>query len=192
MQEPLFPAGCDMKGPVPMADAPKLSFGPIAAPASGVLIVFADDNLQFGPRSRAVLGSAADLIARAARAERFTGKSGSALDIVAPAGMKAGRLIVIGTGKAGERRPNDMVKLGGAAMGRVPGAATKATMLLELADGPLKPAAAADAALGVTLRAYSFDRYKTKRKEGEETPATARVTLGVADVAGARKAWGRS
>jgi hypothetical protein len=65
-------------------------------------------------------------------------------------------------------------------MGRVPGAATEATMLLELADGPLKPAAAADAALGVTLRAYSFDRYKTKRKEGEETPAKARVTLGVA------------
>ncbi len=174
-----------------MADAPKLGFGPIAAPASGVLIVFADDNLQFGPRTRAVLGSATDLVARAAKAERFTGKSGSALDIVAPAGMKAGRLIVVGTGKAGGRRPHDMVKLGGGAMGRVPSAATEATLLLELADGPLKPAAAADAALGVTLRAYSFDRYKTKRKEGEETPAKARVTLAVADVAGARKAWGK-
>ena len=39
------------------------------------------------------------------------------------------------------------------------------------------------------LRAYSFDRYKTKRKEGDERPAKARVTLGVADVAAARKAW---
>src|SRR5437762_678403 len=154
-----------MKGPVPMADAPKLGFGPIAAPASGVLIVFADDNLQIGPRTRSALGSAADLVARAAKAERFKGKSGSVLDIVAPAGLKAARLIVIGTGKAGDRKPHDAVKLGGVAMGRIPSAASEATVLLGLADRPLKPDAAGDVALGATLRAYSFDRYKTKRKE---------------------------
>jgi leucyl aminopeptidase len=172
-----------------MAETRKLGFGPIAAPAGGVLIVLADDNLRFGPRTRAVLGSVTDLIARAAKGDRFTGKSGSALDIVAPAGLKAARLIVIGTGKAADRKPQDLVKLGGLAMGRVPSAAAEATVLLELADGPLKPDAAADVALGATLRAYSFDRYKTKRKEGEEQPAKVRVTLGVADVAGARKLW---
>jgi len=153
-----------------MADARRVVFGPIAAPAGGVLIVFADDHLQFGPRARSVLGSAADLVARAAKAERFTGKSGSALDIVAPAALKATRLVVIGTGKAADRKPQDLVKLGGIAIGRVPSAATEATVLLELADGPLKPDAAADVGLGATLRAYAFDRYKTRRKEGEETP----------------------
>ncbi len=172
-----------------MADAPKIGLGPIASPAGGVLIAFADDNLRFGPRTRTALGSATDLIARAAKAERFTGKSGSALDIVAPSGVKATRLVVIGTGKAADRKPQDLVKLGGNAMGRVPSAATEATVLLELADGPLKPDAAADFALGATLRGYSFDRYKTKRKEGEEAPAKARITLGVADVAAARKVW---
>src|SRR5689334_3702201 len=120
-----------------MADTRKLSFGPIAAPASGVLIVFADDNLRFGPRTRSALGSAADLVARAARAERFTGKNGTVLDIVAPAGLKAGRLIVMGTGKASDRKPHDLAKLGGAAMGRIPSAAAAATVLLELAEGPL-------------------------------------------------------
>ena len=161
-----------------MADERKIGFGPIAAPAGGVLIVFADDNVRFGPRTRSALGSTTDLVARAAKAERFTGKSGSALDIVAPAGLKAARLIVVGTGKAADRKPQDLVKLGGSAMGRIPSAASEATVLLELADGPLKPDAAADFALGATLRAYSFDRYKTKRKEGEEAPAKARVTLG--------------
>ena len=97
-----------------MAETRKLGFGPIAAPAGGVLIVLADDNLRFGPRTRAVLGSVTDLIARAAKGDRFTGKSGSALDIVAPAGLKAARLIVIGTGKAADRKPQDLVKLGGA------------------------------------------------------------------------------
>src|ERR1043166_7031336 len=122
-----------------MADSRKIGFGPIAAPAGGVLIVFTDDNLRFGPRTRSALGSAADLVARAGRGERFTGKSGTTLDLVAPAGLKAARLVVIGTGKPAERRSQDLVKLGGAAMGRIPSAASEAMMLLELADGPLKP-----------------------------------------------------
>jgi leucyl aminopeptidase len=170
-------------------DARKLGFGPIAAPGGGVLVVFADDSVRFGPKTRALLGDAADLVSRAAKSERFTGKSGSALDIVAPAGLKATRLIVIGSGKAAERKPQDLVRLGGNAMGRIPASATEATVILELADGALKADAAADVALGATLRAYSFDRYKTKRKEGDEGPAKGRVTLGVADVASARKAW---
>ena len=81
-------------------NARKLGFGPIAAPAGRILVVFADDALHFGPKTRAILGATADLVARAAKSERFTGKSGSALDIVMPAGLKASRLIVIGTGKA--------------------------------------------------------------------------------------------
>jgi leucyl aminopeptidase len=176
-----------------MADTRKLSFGPIASPSGGVLVVFADDSLHFGPKTRALLGSATDLVARAAKSERFTGKSGSALDIVAPAGLKASRLIVLGTGKSADKddgKPQDFVKLGGAAMGRIPAAATEAAMVLELADGPLKPDSAADVALGATLRAYSFDRYKTKRREGDEGPVKARIALCVADVAGARRAWG--
>ena len=70
-----------------MADSRRLGFGPIAAPAGGVLVVFADDSLRFGTRTRAILGSAADLVAKAAKSERFTGKNGSALDIVALGGF---------------------------------------------------------------------------------------------------------
>jgi leucyl aminopeptidase len=173
-----------------MAVAPKLAFAAISAPASGVLVVFTDGGLRFGSKTRSVLGSMAGLVARVARVEKFTGKSGAALDIVAPAGLKVSRLIVIGTGKAAERKTDDFVKLGGIAIGRIPSTASAATVVLELADGALKGEAAADIALGATLRAYAFDRYKTKRKEGEEPPAKMRIMLGVADVAAARKAWG--
>jgi leucyl aminopeptidase len=137
-----------------MADAPKVGFGPIAAPGGGVLVVFADDNLRFGPRTRSVLGSTADLVSRAAKADKFTGKNGSALDIVAPAGLKAARLVVIGTGKAADRKAQDLAKLGGIAVGKIPAAATEATVLLELADGPLKPDAAAAVALGAAQRGH--------------------------------------
>ena len=47
-------------------------------------------------------------------------------------------------------------------------------------------------ALGVELRAYTFDRYKTKRKDGEEPPVEVKVAIAVADAAAARKAWRRA
>jgi leucyl aminopeptidase len=43
----------------------------------------------------------------------------------------------------------------------------------------------------VFLRAYSFDRYKTKRKDDDKRPASVKVTVAVGDVAAARKAYER-
>jgi len=172
-----------------MSDAVKLAFGPLAVPSKGVLVVFTDGDRKLGEASRSALAPTGDLLARAAEADRFTGKNGSVLEIVAPPGLAVSRLIVIGTGKAADLKPEDFVKLGGIAMGRIPSAATDATILAELPGGAMKPGAAADLALGATLRAYSFDRYKTKRKEGEEKRDKTKLTLGVGDLAGARKAW---
>jgi leucyl aminopeptidase len=172
-----------------MADTRKLAFAPVAAPAGGVLVVFAEEGVRVGTATRELLGEAADLLTRAAKSERFTGKSGTSLDIVAPVGLKATRLIVIGVGKAADRKAQDIVKLGGATQGRVPSSATEVSVVLELGDAALTADAAADFALGVSLRAYSFDRYKTKRKEGEEGPAKGRMTLCVEDPAAARRAW---
>ena len=39
------------------------------------------------------------------------------------------------------------------------------TIIADLPGGALKPDRVADLALGVQLRAYTFDRYKTKRKD---------------------------
>jgi leucyl aminopeptidase len=166
----------------------RIGFASIAAPPRGPLVVFAGDGLRMGAATEALLKPAGDLVARAAAADGFRGKSGTALDIVAPAGLKASRLVVVGAGKASEH--NEFVKLGGAAMSKIPTAAAEATIVLDLPAGPMKPEQAADVALGVELRAYAFDRYKTKRKEGEERPPQRRLTLGVANVQGARKAWG--
>ena len=42
-----------------MSDALTLGFGPFAAPAKDVLIVFCDQGLNFGPATRKALGPAA-------------------------------------------------------------------------------------------------------------------------------------
>src|ERR1700760_4142590 len=103
-----------------MADARKLAFAPFGMPAKGVLLLFCEEGLKLGPAARKALAPAGDLVERAAAADRFTGKSGTALDIVAPASLPVARLIVMGVGKTAKFKAHDFVKLGGSAIGRVP------------------------------------------------------------------------
>jgi leucyl aminopeptidase len=174
-----------------MSDALKLGFAPFTIPARGVLIVFCGEGLRFGTATAKALGSAAGLVVRAAKAERFNGKNGTALELIMPEGLQVARLVVIGAGKTAGLAQKDLLKLGGIAMGKLPLTASEATMFADLSGVTLKAEQAADLALGAMLRAYVFDRYKTKRKEDEPPPAKSSMTIAVGDVAAARTAYRR-
>src|SRR5262244_225182 len=167
----------------------KLEFAPLAAPAKGVLVLFCEDGVKFGSAARRALGPSGDLVRRAAAADRFKGKSGSALDLVAPSGLDLSRLVIVGVGKARDFKAQDFVKLGGIAMGKIPAAASEATLIADLPGGATKPERAADMALGLQLRAYAFEHYKTKRKDDETKPAKVKVTIAVAGGAAVEKAF---
>jgi leucyl aminopeptidase len=95
-------------------------------------------------------------------------------------------LIAIGVGPEAERGKLDFAKLGGAIAGRL-GHGRSADVILALPDGEPTADQTADIALGMRLRAYAFDRYKTKTKEKDEAePLT--VTLRVSDPAALKKA----
>jgi leucyl aminopeptidase len=172
-----------------MSGALKLEFAPLTAPPKGVLVLFCEEGLKFGSAARRIIESTGDLISRAAAADRFKGTNGAALDIVAPGGLDVPRLVVLGVGKARDLKGQDFVKLGGAAMAKVPPAASEASIVADLPGGAIKPDRLADFALGVRLRAYAFDRYKTKRKEGEEKPGQITVTIAVPSVGAVEKAF---
>ena len=155
----------------------------------GVLVTFCGEHLKFGPATQKILAPISDHLRRAAAADRFTGKSGSTLDIIAPADLNAPRLVVIGIGKERDLKDRDLVRLGGVAIGAVPSAAAQATIVTEFAAGALKGDQIAGLVLGARLRAYSFDRYKTKRKEGEERPTKVEVNFACANPVAAEKAW---
>jgi leucyl aminopeptidase len=186
---PITPSKPPKKDSRPMTDALKVSFGPIVVPTKGVLIVFSDDSLKFGHATSKALGSAGELVMRAAKAESFGGKKNTALELIVPAGLKVSRLVVIGLGKTTDVKPQDVQKLGGFAIGKLPNSASEVTLFADFPGGPMKPEQAAELAQGARLRAYTFDRYKTKRKNDEKPPATRNVLIAVADVAGARKAY---
>jgi leucyl aminopeptidase len=172
-----------------MADARKPGFAAFGTPTKGFLVLFCEEGVKFGPAARKALAPTGDLVDRAAAADKFTGKSGSTLDIVAPAGLPVSRLVIVGVGKTAKFKSKDYVKLGGIARGKAPASVSDVTIFAELAGGAMKPDQAADVALGTVLRAYSFDLYKTKRKEGDDAPAKTQVTIGVSSVPAAKKAW---
>jgi leucyl aminopeptidase len=172
-----------------MPDAVKVGFVPFSGAPRGILVVFCDDALKFGPATSKALGEAAAMVKRTAAANQFKGKTGSTLDFLAPEGLKASRLVVVGAGKLSAIKDNDFLKLGGAAAGKLRPGNEAVTIIAELPSGAMKPDQAAAIAAGVRLRAYKFDRYKTKKKDGEDAALNAEISLAVGDVAAAKKAF---
>jgi leucyl aminopeptidase len=155
------------------------------------LVIFAGNDLAMGDRTRGIVKDAQPQIERAAAAAKFKGKTGSSLEILAPVGVAASRLVILGVGAGGGdegEKPTkfeDYLSLGGQAAAKIEAGAA-AIVLLDLPDAPAEPAeAAAQVALGGWLRAYKFDQYKTKKKDDDKS-GPAEVKLAVADVDSAR------
>jgi leucyl aminopeptidase len=174
-----------------MAQSPKISFADLKLPTAGIIVVLTDDDLGLGAAAKAALRPSGDLFDRVARAEKFKGKQGKALDLVAPAGLKFDRLLVFGLGRPKDLKATDWLKLGGSIAGKLPASARNVTVVAQLPAGKLPAEDAAQLSLGLKLRAFKFDRYKTKKKDDdEEKSPPADIRVAVEDVAAARKAWG--
>ena len=119
-----------------MSDAIKVGFVPLSAAVRGIMVVFCDDALKLGPATAKALGGATELVEAGGLRRRFKGKSGAALDILAPEGVKATRLIVIGAGKAAGLKANDFLKFGGVAASKLPAGAAAMTIIAELPMAP--------------------------------------------------------
>jgi len=124
-------------------------------------------------------------LAQAAAASRFSGAKGQSLDILAPAGTDADRLVLLGVGKA---EGFDALGVEHAAASAY--AAVKAsgltTLRIELPENG--PELAARAALGVRLASYRFDKYRTK-EPAEKKPSILKAEVVVADTAAALQAF---
>ena len=184
-----------------MAAVPEITIVPLAdlKPGAGdALIVYAGEGLALSEATKKLLGGAAISLARAAETAKFKGKTGSAIDILAPAGVGAGRLIVAGATPDKKPSPGapamDYIGLGGQALGK----AVSAANILIAFDLPKwegdSAAAAADFVMGLKLRGYSFDLYTTKKKkaDADDKPEKVKILVGVADAAAAKKAAKRA
>jgi leucyl aminopeptidase len=170
-----------------MSQRLKLEVKALNAIAGEDLVVFVSDRLAPPKAAEDWIGSGAHaLIARAAAAERFKGKALSALTLLAPDDAGYERLILVGIGAAAEHDKLDFTALGGAIAGKL-GHGRSADIVAALPHGDLSADAIAEIGLGLRLRSYVFDRYKTKSRDKDQSePKT--VTLRVDDPAAVRKA----
>ena len=153
----------------------RLVFAKSGLPATGVVVVSALKGgklLAIGARLDKKTGGA---LTRAMRGNRFEGDKGQTLSVMAPAGTRLDRVLIVGLGKADDITDLEMQRLGGriyANTQRVKGG--KITVAVEPVEGAKMTAASMSAHLGfgARLRSYRFDKYRTKEKASDKPSLT--------------------
>jgi len=129
-------------------------------------------------------------LTRGLKFSRFTGKSGQMLEVLAPSGVKASRLLLVGLGKAEALDEKSLETLGAQIVGRLYTAGeTAANIEIDLPkDSKVRKAElAAHLAFGAKLKSYAFDKYRTRNlDEYEKKLKTVRIVT--PDLAAAKKA----
>jgi leucyl aminopeptidase len=172
-----------------MATTPSISFAKPAAPKAGSVVVLIGEDKALPDTVTAIDPEKA--LERAFAITEFGGKLASSVELVAPAGNGLDRLVAVGVGKADKLDEQAWLRLGGVAMAQLK-KSTDATVVFDVAGATPSGADAAAFALGMVLRGYSFDKYKTKKDSGdngEEKPKTQKVILQLADLSAAKKAF---
>ena len=159
-----------------MSERPSISFAKLSTPKKGNVILLAAKDAALSAAAQAA--DPDGVVARAAAASEFKGKLAATMDILAPAGNGYGKLSVVGAGEVSERNSKAWARIGGAACGAC-AKDGETSLIAELPDGGIAPDAVAAIAMGMLLRAYRFDKYKTK-KNGDDKPKAAKVTICVA------------
>ncbi len=163
---------------------------PLPVGPAGLIVIYAAEGTA--PR-----GAAAEIWAatgldfeRVASSVGFKGKPGQGMDIAAPNGLDAKRLLVLRLWKDGRgqacfgRHMGRPRRLACRQDCRTPMPGRSAVVL----DGhEAMPGAVAELAAGVRLRHYKFDKYKSRKKD-DETESAVTITLHVTDPAATQAA----
>ena len=164
----------------------KISFAAPGRPRSGALVVGAFDGAALdGPAAEADAAGGGAL-SRAVGASRFTGKPNQTLTLLAPPGLAASRILLLGLGEAGKFDARAAQAAGGTAAAALAATGDKAATVALGADIPGE--AAANLGYGALLRSYRFDKYRTRRKP-EDKPSLASMTVATPGHAAARRAF---
>ncbi|QKV18417.1 leucyl aminopeptidase [Oricola thermophila] len=172
-----------------MTVLPTISFAKIAAPKKGTAVILAAKEGKLPPLAGEIDSSG--IVAKALEVAKFKGKAKSVVDVVAPVDSPVDRILVVGVGDPGAIKETDWTALGGVVRSKTASDA-HVSVLLECDGVDVTAEAAASFAQGYQLRAYDFDKYKTKKSDdddGADKKVAQKVTMLVADASAAKKAW---
>ncbi len=140
---------------------------------------------ELTPAAAAFDAATGGAVAKAVSSGRFKGGKGQTLDIVAPQGVAAQRVVIVGLGVKADL---DDAGIEAAAAHAYHATKTSGSEILTLYthDGGSK--SAAHAALGVRLAAYRFDRYRTT-EAADKKPSVATLRIVCDDPGAAAEAF---
>src|SRR5258708_7882597 len=167
----------------------KIAFAERGRPKSGTIVVGVTEDRTLTPTAAALDKESGGALKRAMESSRFTGRKDEALGVLAPAKLDVGRVLLIGVGKASAVDAAAMQSLGGQVVAQLNTAGEKAAAVaLDDLDGAKIEggAAAANFAYGARLRAYRFDKYRTKEKP-EQKATLEKLTVMTRDVGEANR-----
>ena len=163
-----------------------IAFAKPALPKSGALVLLLEEGATAGSPTGALLAAADEAtggaVGRALAVAEFKGKRGQTTTILAP-GAGLSRVVAVGLGKVEGIEARHLEDAGGhaaAALAREAAASVSAV--------GLSGAQAAHVAMGLALRGYRFDRYRTTEK-AEDKPKLAKATVLTGEVPKARDGW---
>ena len=170
----------------------KINFSSPSLPRTGPLVVGALSGGKLLATAERVDKATDGALTRAMNASRFKGESGQSLTVMAPSGVGASRVVLIGLGEA--ERVDDLAAqtFGGRAWKAVAGTGDKTAMV---AIDPIKGSKlktweiSANAAYGALLGSYRFDKYRTREK-ADAKPSVTTLTVASRDPSDAKKAYG--
>ena len=166
----------------------KIGFAEADLGKSGAIAAGFYEGKQLSPSAAALDSAVGGALTRALAATKATGKAGSLVDVLAPSGVDAERIVLVGLGKADELTSAKAANFGGAAYAALAaGSADSAQILVDAPAGASDAAQfAAHVAFGAALRAYRFERYQTKKKK-EDRPSLAKLTIASGKPSAAKK-----
>ncbi|TXH33479.1 MAG: leucyl aminopeptidase [Rhodospirillaceae bacterium] len=169
----------------------KIAFAKPELPAQGTLVAVVTEQRKLGQLATQIDKAGKGAVTRALGASRFKGNADELLTILAPAGIEADRLVLAGLGNPEKLDNLAAQAIGGRIVAASNGVGEKevALQIESPAGSPLSEAAlAAQIAYGANLRAYRFDKYKTKEKP-EQKPSLKKLTILTSDPAAAKKLY---
>ena len=159
-------------------------FAPLSLPRSGALALLVGEDEAPSGLLKQVDEATGGAVTRALEAASFKPGKGKSCSILAP-GAGLSRVLVIGLGKSADRSGSAIEEAGGSAAAALAGESEAA-----IATEGLSGAQAALTGFGAALRAYRFDRYRTKEK-AEDKPKLATLTVLTDENAAATAEWTR-
>ncbi|MBL4613544.1 MAG: leucyl aminopeptidase [Magnetovibrio sp.] len=144
----------------------KISFANSAVPKTGAIVVGVLEGRKLTASAQAVDDATNGALMRAIKASSFKGSAKHSLTVMTPAG-RISRVVCMGLGKASDVDALALQALGGRIFSNLKAHAPVAQVLMDELDGcDLKAhEMAAEVALGAKLGSYTFDKYKTKKKD---------------------------